>query len=156
MALLSKKLLSSYNFKVESYSILLIVFGIIIKSWSIWFYHFAIVSGLIMAGILYLLRSFYFYQHRPESSPERIIYQTGNISLALLVVGILFKVMRFSGGTTILHLGLILSLISIIIIQVRNLRTGDITRVTTLLMYRLILCWVFGLAIQYLLPRQIF
>lgn len=156
MSLLPRKLLSSYNFKVEFFSIIVVIVGLILKNWTVSFFHFAIIVGLVVSGILYLLRSFYFYQHRPENSPERLIYQTGNISMALLMVGIMFKVMLFAGGTTVLHLGLILSLTSIIIIQIRNLRSGDITRVTTLLMYRLIICWVIGLTVQYLLPSRVF
>lgn len=114
--------------------------------------------GLNAFALLYLFiaTTFNFRKMAYKSQFDRVISTFAYISLAILVIGIMFTILKVAGSQLVIHAGLITVLLLMVMIQIRKVKIGMMSHDTTSLLYRLMIFWVVGLVAVYLLPGGFF
>ena len=114
-----------------------------------------LVLGLGLNGfaLLYVFVAIAFRKILTKSQFDRVASTFSYLFLSVLIIGIMFSVLKVSGIRLLVHAGMISVLGMMLIIQVRKFRVGVMSSDTTSLLYRLMIFWVVGLVVFYILPR---
>ncbi len=105
---------------------------------------------------VFIATTFNFRKMAYKSQFDRVISTIAYISLAVLVIGIMFTILKVTGFQLVIHAGLIAVLLMMILIQLRKFKIGIMSHDTTSLLYRLMIFWVVGLVTIYFLPGAFF
>lgn len=112
--------------------------------------------GLNSFALLYVFVAIAFRRLQTKNQFDRIVSTFSYLFLSVLILGIMFTILNVSGVATLNHSGMFLVLLMMVIIQTRKIKVGKINSDTTSLLYRLMIFWVVGLAVFYILPRSVF
>ena len=111
--------------------------------------------GLNAFALLYVFIAIAYRKLKTKSQFDRIVSTFSYLFLSILIIGIMFTILKVSGTSIIVHVGMISVLIMMLIIQFRKFKIGLMSNDTTSLLYRLMIFWVVGLVAYYILPGSV-
>ena len=111
--------------------------------------------GLNAFALLYVFVALAFRRIKIKNQFDHVTSIFSYLFISILIIGILFTILNVSGIDPLIHFGLISVLSMMLIIQIRKFRIGNMSSVTTSLLYRLMIFWVVGILIYYILPGTI-
>ncbi|MCG8307300.1 MAG: hypothetical protein MI975_07890 [Cytophagales bacterium] len=112
--------------------------------------------GLNAFALLYVFVAIAFRKIKTKNQFDRIVSTFSYLFLSVLIIGIMFTILNVQGIRIFIHVGMILVLLMMLIIQIRKFRVGLMSNDTTSLLYRLMIFWVVGLVTYYILPGSVY
>ena len=113
-----------------------------------------LVLGLGLNGfaLLYVFVAIAFRKLLTKNRFDRVVSVFSYLFLSVLIIGIMFTILEVAGTDIILHVGMLLVLMMMLIIQIRKFKIGLMSHDTTSLLYRMMIFWVIGLMTFLILP----
>lgn len=111
--------------------------------------------GLNAFALLYVFVAISFRSIKTKNQFDRIVSIFSYLFLSVLIIGILYTILKIPGTNVLIHVGMVLVLIMVLIIQIRKVKIGLMSSDTTSLLYRLMIFWVVSLVTYYILPGAI-
>ena len=113
-----------------------------------------LVLGLGLNGfaLLYVFVAIAFRKLLTKNRFDRVVSVFSYLFLSVLIIGIMFTILEVAGTDIILHVGMLLVLMMMLIIQIRKFKIGLMSHDTTSLLYRMMIFWVIGLVTYLILP----
>lgn len=113
-----------------------------------------LVLGLGLNGfaLLYVFVAIAFRKIKVKTQFNRVASTFSYLFLAVLIIGVLFTILNVEGIDTLIHFGLVSVAIMMMILQIRKFKVGSMSNDTRSLFYRLMIFWIVGLLIHYILP----
>ena len=130
--------------------------GIILNTFDIKGGKLVLGLGLNSFALLYLFVAIAYRRLETKSQFDRVAATFSYLFLSMLIIGIMFTILGVSGVEVLAHTGMFFVLMMMLIIQFRRVKKGFKGSDTTSLLYRLMIFWIVGLVVFYLLPRSVF
>ena len=111
--------------------------------------------GMNAFALLYVFVALAFRRIKIKNQFDHITSIFSYLLISILIIGILFTILNVAGIDPLIHFGLISVLSMMLIIQIRKFKIGTMSSITTSLLYRLMIFWVVGILIYYILPGTI-
>jgi hypothetical protein len=111
--------------------------------------------GMNSFALLYVFVALAFRRIKIKNQFDHITSIFSYLLISILIIGILFTILNVAGIDPLIHFGLISVLSMMLIIQIRKFKIGKMSSITTSLLYRLMIFWVVGILIYYILPGTI-
>jgi hypothetical protein len=111
--------------------------------------------GMNAFALLYVFVALAFRRIKIKNQFDHITSIFSYLLISILIIGILFTILNVAGIDPLIHFGLISVLGMMLIIQIRKFKIGKMSSITTSLLYRLMIFWVVGILIYYILPGTI-
>jgi len=112
--------------------------------------------GMNAFALFYIFVAIAFRKLKTKNQFDRVVSIFSYLFLSILIIGIMFTVLKVSGIDLLIQVGMGLVLLMMLIIQIRKFRIGLMSGDTTSLLYRLMIFWVIGLVVYYILPGSIY
>ena len=112
--------------------------------------------GMNAFALFYIFVAIAFRKLKTKNQFDRVVSIFSYLFLSILIIGIMFTVLKVSGIDLLIQVGMGLVLLMLLIIQIRKFRIGLMSGDTTSLLYRLMIFWVIGLVVYYILPGSIY
>ena len=111
--------------------------------------------GLNAFALLYVFVAISFRKIKIKNQFDRVTSIFSYLLLSVLIIGIMFTILKVPGVDVLIHVGLLSVLLMMLIIQIRKIKIGLMSTDTTSLLYRLMIFWIVGLVVYYILPGTI-
>ena len=111
--------------------------------------------GLNAFALLYVFVAISFRRIKTKNQFDRATSMFSYLSLSVLIIGIMFTILKVPGVDILIHVGLLSVLLMMLIIQIRKIKIGLMSNDTTSLLYRLMIFWIVGLVVYYILQNAI-
>jgi len=111
--------------------------------------------GLNAFALLYVFVAISFRKIKIKNQFDRVTSIFSYLILSVLIIGIMFTILKVPGVDILIHVGLLSVLLMMLIIQIRKIKIGLMSTDTTSLLYRLMIFWIVGLVVYYILPGTI-